>query len=166
MRTRQITTTKLQAMAAPYNPRVITAHDLEALRASMREFGTVEPIVVNKRSGRIVGGHQRVAAAALEGIAQLPCFEVDLPDAKERQLNLALNRISGEFDRESLAAVLRDLKAYGEDLGLTGFTDAELDDILRPDDAAGTGLTDPDAVSCRTNRRRSPATGSRWGGTF
>jgi ParB-like chromosome segregation protein Spo0J len=52
-------TSDLAAMAAPYNPRKISDHDLEALRRSMKFFGVVEPVVVNKRTGRIVGGHQR-----------------------------------------------------------------------------------------------------------
>ena len=56
-------------MGADYNPRKISDHDLGALRWSLRFFGIIEPIVVNRRSGRIVGGHQRVKAAQAEGIA-------------------------------------------------------------------------------------------------
>ncbi len=114
----------LLGMASPYNPRKISPHDLTALRRSLREFGAVEPVVVNRRSGRIVGGHQRVKAAAAESIESLPVVYVDLDEPREKQLNLALNRIAGEFDRDSLAAILKDLKGLDEDLGLTGFTDA------------------------------------------
>ncbi len=70
---------------------------------------------------------------------------VDLDEPSEKQLNIALNRISGEFDLDKLAAVLGDLQEAGADLGLTGFTDAEIEELCRVDDPVD-GLTDPDAV--------------------
>src|SRR5213594_1155776 len=112
-------TAELAQMASPYNPRSISEHDLGALRRSLRFFGTVEPIVVNRRSGRIVGGHQRVLAAEAEGIAELPVVYVDLDDPSEKQLNLALNRIHGEWDEKMLEELLAELKAGGADLELT-----------------------------------------------
>ena len=130
MQTEQVATADLAGMGAAYNPRKISAHDLKALRRSLREFGTVEPIVVNRRSKTVVGGHQRVKAAEAEGIDSLPVVYVDLDETAERQLNLALNRIAGEFDRESLAAILAGLSTAGADLGLTGFTDEELDALV------------------------------------
>jgi len=141
-----VATERLATMAAPYNPRTITDHDLEALRRSLRFFGTVEPIVVNRRSDRIVGGHQRVRAAEAEGIATLPCVFVDLDEPSERQLNLALNRIHGEWDMEKLEEVLRELEAAGADLDLTGFTTVEIDELLRGSDEPIDGLTDADAI--------------------
>jgi DNA modification methylase len=142
----QVGTTDLAAMAAPYNPRRISDHDLAALQRSLRFFGTVEPIVVNRRSGHIVGGHQRVRAAEAEGIERLPVVYVDLDDPSEKQLNIALNRISGEWDLEKLAAVLGDLERAGADLGLTGFTDAEIAELTRGLDEPQDGLTDPDGI--------------------
>ena len=56
MQVTQVATTELARMAAPYNPRRISKHDLDALRKSLRFFGTVEPVIVNERSGNIVGG--------------------------------------------------------------------------------------------------------------
>ena len=144
METIEVKTTELAGMGAPYNPRKISGHDLESLRRSLKFFGTVEPIVVNRRSGNIVGGHQRVKAAAAEGIEELPVVYVDLDEPSEKQLNLALNRVSGEFDLEKLAAVLGDLESAGADLGLTGFTDAEIEELVAG--APADGLTDPDAV--------------------
>lgn len=141
-----IATSELERKAAPYNPRRISDHDLEALRRSLRFFGTVEPIVVNRRFDRIVGGHQRVKAAAAEGIEALPVVYVDLDDPSEKQLNLALNRIHGEWNPEALEAVLRDLEQVGAALDLTGFTTEELDELLRGTEEARDGLTDPDAV--------------------
>src|SRR4030095_14816175 len=130
-------------MAAPYNPRKISDHDLEALRRSMKFFGVVEPVVVNRRTGRIVGGHQRVKAAEAQGIAELPVVHVDLDEAQEKQLTLALNRISGEFDLDKLADVLKDLQAVGADLDLTGFTPGEIDDLIRGLETGTEGLTAP-----------------------
>src|SRR5882672_3553620 len=130
----ELPTSRLAAMASPFNPRTIGDHDLGALRRSLKFFGTVEPIVVNRRSGQIVGGHQRVRAAEAEGIDTLPVVYVDLDDPSERQLNLALNRISGEFDVEKLQEVLADLKRAGADLELTGFTDTEIEEFLHGGD--------------------------------
>lgn len=84
----------LAEMSAPYNPRRISKHDLEALQRSIRYFGSVEPVVVNRRSNRIVGGHQRIKAAKAEGLESFPVVFVDLDDPSEKQLNLALNRIT------------------------------------------------------------------------
>jgi DNA modification methylase len=146
MEVTEIPTSELAGKAAPYNPRQISEHDLEALRRSLRFFGTVEPIVVNKRSDRIVGGHQRVKAAEAEGIERLPVVYVDLDDPSEKQLNLALNRIHGEWDLDKLADVLSELAAVGADLDLTGFTELELDNLLKGADEPIDGLTDPDAI--------------------
>jgi DNA modification methylase len=146
METIDVPTRELATMAAPYNPRTIEDHDLDALRRSLRYFGTVEPIVVNKRSSRIVGGHQRVKAALAEEIESLPVVYVDLDDPSEKQLNLALNRIHGEWDAEKLEEVLRELELLGADLDLTGFTQVEIDELLRGSDEPIDGLTDPDAL--------------------
>jgi len=123
-------TSDLAAMAAPYNPRKISDHDLEALRRSLKFFGVVEPVVVNRRTGRVVGGHQRIKAAEAEGIAELPVVTVDLDESSEKQLNLALNRISGEWNEEALAQVLAELQAAGADMGLTGFKAGEVEKYL------------------------------------
>jgi len=146
MDVREVPTAELAEMGASYNPRSISGHDLEALGRSMTFFGVVEPVVVNKRSGRIVGGHQRVKAAEAEGIDTLPVVFVDLDDPSEKQLNLALNRISGEWDMDKLAAVLADLEAAGADLSFTGFTDAEIQELVAGLDEPKDGLTDPDAI--------------------
>lgn len=142
----QVSTAELRRMAAPYNPRTISDHDLVALGRSMKTFGVVEPVVVNKRTGRIVGGHQRVKAAEAQGIESLPVVHVDLDEPQEKQLNLALNRISGEFDVEKLADILKELEAEGADLDLTGFTTTEIDDLIRGMETPEEGLTDPDLI--------------------
>ena len=117
-------------MGASYNPRRIDPDQLLALRRSLRTFGAVEPVVANRRTGRIVGGHQRVKAAEAEGIETLPVVWVDLDETGERQLNLALNRISGEWDEDKLGELLLEMSKAGADIGLTGFDDSELQKIL------------------------------------
>lgn len=126
-----VNTAELAAMAAPYNPRKMAPRELEALRASLRAFGVVQPIVVNRNGPRIVGGHQRVQAAMAEGLEALPVVWVDLDPSQERQLNLALNRIAGEWDEAALAGVLEELRAAGASLDLTGFGGREIDRLLR-----------------------------------
>ena len=122
----QLPIEKLVDMRAPYNPRVITDHDFEALRRSLRFFGPVEPLVCNRRSGRIVGGHQRVKAAVAEGLEGLPVTWVDLDEPSEKLLNLALNRINGQWDDNALSEVIASLGEFGADLELSGFSASEL----------------------------------------
>ncbi|MBI3291256.1 MAG: ParB N-terminal domain-containing protein, partial [Elusimicrobia bacterium] len=115
-----------------YNPRAISTHDFESLKRSIREFGFVEPIVANRHPGRenvIVGGHQRVRAAKTLGLAEIPVVYVDLPLEQERLLNLALNRIKGDWQEDQLVQLIGQIED-GQDLGLTGFTDQELDKLL------------------------------------
>ena len=152
-----IPVSELMAMGAPYNPRKIDDHDLAALRRSIRFFGAVEPVVVNRRSNHIVGGHQRVKAAQAEGIDEFPVVWVDLDDPGEKQLNLALNRISGQWDDEKLRELLADLETTGADLDLTGFDDKELARLLQ---TIADGETDPDAVPSEVEERCSP--GDLW----
>jgi len=139
-----VRTADLASMAAEYNPRKISESDLSALRRSLRFFGCVEPVVVNRRTSRIVGGHQRVRAAQAEGVESLLVVWVDLDEPSERQLNLALNRIHGEWDEERLAALLAELERQGADLELTGFDDDELARLLDAGIAPAEGLVDPD----------------------
>jgi DNA modification methylase len=120
-------------------------------------FGVVEPVVVNKATQHIVGGHQRVYAAEAEGIAEMPVVWVDLDDVGEKQLNLALNRISGAWDQELLEALLKELKVADADMELTGFSEDELARYLQE---VADGETDPDAVPSDVPRRAEP--GSLW----
>lgn len=146
-------------MGAVYNPRKINDHDLEALRRSIRFFGTVEPVVVNARTQRIVGGHQRVKAAAAEGVTEFPVVWVDLDEPAEKQLNLALNRISGQWDDAKLRALLQDLDAIGADLDLTGFDDKELARLLQ---VVTEGETDPDAIPDEASVEKRCEPGDLW----
>lgn len=114
-------------LPADYNPRKIKDAELKRLIESIKAFGFVEPVVVNTRTGVIVGGHQRVAAAKELGYTHVPVVEVDLDEARERALNLALNKISGEWDGPKLADVIGELRGMADEevLALTGFSDEE-----------------------------------------
>src|ERR1700735_384993 len=84
---------------APYNPRRIDDASLAALGKSIDRFGVVEPIIFNRRSGFVVGGHQRLRVLRSKKIVPSPVVVVDLDETEERALNLALNspKLAGEF---------------------------------------------------------------------
>lgn len=83
---------------AKYNPRKINERQMSGLISSLDKFGFVDPIIVNKRNNTIVGGHMRREAARTLGIKEIPVVYVDLSEAEEKALNVALNSssISGE----------------------------------------------------------------------
>ena len=111
---------------AAYNPRHMPQEELDALVRSIEEFGLVDPIIAN-RGGAVIGGHQRLKAAQIVGLETVPVIFVSLTKAKEKALNLALNRIGGEWDEGKLRVLLTELDASDVDLELTGFTNDELD---------------------------------------
>ena len=129
MKIEQIDPAKL--LAADYNPRQIDAHQLEALKRSIGRWGFVEPVIVNKRSGTIVGGHQRTKAALELALDVVPVTYVDLDDDAEKALNIALNKIAGDWDEDKLAELLADLEKGGQDLEDLGFETDELDVLLK-----------------------------------
>jgi ParB-like chromosome segregation protein Spo0J len=109
---------------AAYNPRTITEKELSGLKESIKKFGFVDPLIINTRTGVLVGGHQRLKAAELLGFKEVPCVEVDLSQAEEMALNVALNShtIQGKFDLEILPTVLEEIKIEIPDLpGLLNF---------------------------------------------
>lgn len=123
-------------LAAPYNPRRMSTHDAEALKRSLSEYGAVEPAVVNA-DNTIVGGHMRVQAAQQLGWTEFPVVRVDLPPDKAKLLNLALNRIHGEWDESLLEELVYGLQQEGADLLLSGFGQSEIDALLQSVGAAG-----------------------------
>lgn len=111
-----------------YNPRKISAAEMEKLRRSIREFGLVQPIVVQMPGNRIIAGHQRRDAAIAEGLKRIPVHRLRISDAKAKAMNLALNRISGEWDDEKLVALLRKMEA--PERALAGFDEDEIARLL------------------------------------
>jgi len=92
-----------QLKPAPYNPRQSTAKQEKHLKASLEKFGVVEPIIYNKQTGYIVGGHFRVRELTKLGYKEVECVIVDLNEEDERELNIRLNANTGEWDWDSLA---------------------------------------------------------------
>jgi ParB-like chromosome segregation protein Spo0J len=87
---------------APYNPRKSNEKQEANLKASLEKFGVVEPIVYNKQTGYIVGGHFRVRELKKLGYTEVECVVVDLNEEQERELNIRLNANTGEWDLEAL----------------------------------------------------------------
>ena len=118
---------------AYYNPRKDLKPgdpEYEKLKRSMQEFGYVEPIVWNKRTGNIVGGHQRYKVLLDMGVQEVDCVVVDLDETKEKVLNLALNKIQGDWDYPKLKDLLLELDTGEFDLELTGFDMDEIEDLM------------------------------------
>jgi ParB-like chromosome segregation protein Spo0J len=116
-----------------YNPRLDLQpgeKEYEKLKLSIREFGCVEPIVWNKRTGNIVGGHQRFKVLQEMGISEVEVSEVDLPEDKEKALNLALNKIQGDWDMVLLKELLEELDTGAFDVELTGFDEKEIENLM------------------------------------
>ena len=93
----------------PANPRRIPDEELDALGRSIRQFGFVQPVLVRREDGTVVGGHQRLVAARRLGLKAVPVTYLDISIEQARLLNLALNRISGSWDEQLLARLLADL---------------------------------------------------------
>jgi ParB-like chromosome segregation protein Spo0J len=122
-----------QLKPAKYNPRKDLQPgdpEYEKLKRSMQEFGYVEPIVWNKRTGNIVGGHQRYKVLLDMGMREVDCVVVDLDETKEKALNLALNKIKGEWNVELLKDILLELDTGDFDIEFTGFDYDELEEMM------------------------------------
>ena len=130
-----IETKKIEDLTpAPYNPRKITKIELERLKRSLSEFGYVEPVIWNKATGYVVGGYQRLKALKELGIEEVECVVIDVPEDKEKALNIALNKISGNWDSDKVFEILDELDNNKFDITLTGFEMADLDDFRFNDD--------------------------------
>ncbi len=151
---------------ADYNPRVMPDPEMRALMQSIETHGFVEPIVVNiakDRKGIIVGGHQRLTAVekliakgvhpkGIESVLnkdgevvgwKIPCFEVELTEEAEKQLNIGLNKIHGKFEESKLYTLISEMKG-SPTLPTTGFREDEVSRILdrnmdEPEEEEGDG---------------------------
>lgn len=126
---------------AAYNPRIDLIPgdtEYENLRRSITTYGMLIPVIWNKRTGNVVGGHQRLTVLENEGETEVDVSVVDLDETQERQLNVALNKIEGGWDEEKLAELLAEL---GDDATLTGFTQQEIDSLTNDIDSLIDGAT-------------------------
>ena len=117
---------------AEYNPRKkLKPGDKEykKIKNSIEEFGFADPLVVNADM-TIIGGHQRLAVALDLGFSEVPCAVVDVDKTREKALNIALNKITGEWDEQMLVDLITDLKDANFDIELTGFDAPEVNTLL------------------------------------
>ena len=134
-----------QLIPADYNPRKDLQpgdSEYEKIKRSLEEFGYVDPVIWNKTTGRVVGGHQRSKVLTSMGRTEVECVVVELNEEKEKALNVALNKISGDWDKEKLAVLMTDLDVADFDVSLTGFDAAEIDDLFK--DTLRDGVEDDD----------------------
>lgn len=131
----RIETLKLsELIPASYNPRKDLKPgdpEYEKLKRSIEQFGYVEPIIWNRTTGRVIGGHQRLSVLLDLGLTDAECVIVEMDEAKEKALNVALNKVTGEWDKDKLALLLSDLSAADFDVSLAGFDAAEIDALFR-----------------------------------
>jgi hypothetical protein len=120
---------KVLAASAEYNPRTISERNLTTLGKGIEEIGFLLPIVINSRTGRMVGGHQRARAAQIQQLTEVPVHVVDLDERKEKALNLALNKIEGKWDYSLLEEALTEV-AGADILALSGFSESDLIEIM------------------------------------
>ena len=132
------TTTDMQLVSldklVPYvnNARTHSPEQIGKLRSSLREFGFINPVIIDRDFG-IIAGHGRVLAAREEGITEVPCVFVDhLTEAQKKAYIIADNRMALDagWDEELLRVEIEALQAEAFDLALTGFGDDELADLL------------------------------------
>jgi ParB-like chromosome segregation protein Spo0J len=114
----KITLTQINSLKpAQYNPRQISNKQYEDLKASMEKFGCVDPIIINinpERSNVVVGGHQRLRILRELGAEKVPTVSVNLSEEDERELNVRLNKNTGQWDMDLLSNFdIVDLKEWG-----------------------------------------------------
>ena len=130
----------------PYanNARTHNKEQILKLRSSLREFGFVNPVIIDKEYN-VLAGHGRIEAAKEEGIAEVPCVYADhLTEAQKKAYILADNRMALDagWDDELLAVEMEELQNLGFDLGLTGFDESEIADLF--DTNSGDEVKDDD----------------------
>lgn len=121
-----------ELIPADYNPRKkLKPGDKEykKIKDSITEFGYVEPVIVNSDM-TIIGGHQRVTVLEDLGYDEIDCIVIDIDKTKEKALNIALNKITGEWNKELLADLIKDLQSSDFDVGFTGFDPPEIEQLF------------------------------------
>ena len=118
---------------AEYNPRKKLKkgdREYKKILDSIEEFGFADPLVVNADM-TIIGGHQRLTVAQDLGYTEVPCAVVDIDKTREKALNIALNKITGQWDDGLLAELLEDIANSGDfDIGKTGFDPPEIGELF------------------------------------
>ncbi len=121
-----------ELLPAEYNPRKKLQpgdKEYEKIKRSIEKFGYIDPIIINK-DGTIIGGHQRYSVLEELGYEEIDVVVVDLDKEHEKALNLALNKITGEWDDNLLTDLIRELSELDFEMELTGFDSSEIDLML------------------------------------
>ena len=122
-----------ELIPASYNPRKdLQQEDKEyqKIKKSIQEFGYVEPVIYNKTTGIVVGGHQRLKVLKELGYDEIDVVEIEVTNKQEKALNIALNKIEGQWDKTMLKDLLEDLDDGSLDMELTGFDDWEIEQLM------------------------------------
>lgn len=118
---------------AIYNPRLdLKPGDIEyeKLKKSIETFKMVEPLIWNRKTGNLVGGHQRLKILIDQGVKEVEVSEVNLSLSKEKALNVALNKIQGDWDFPKLKDLLQELDTGEFDMSITGFDEKEIENLM------------------------------------
>ena len=117
---------------ASYNPRKKLKPgdaEYEKIKNSITEFGYVDPIIVNSDM-TIIGGHQRWSVLKALGYDEVDCVVIEIDKTKEKALNIALNKVTGEWNKKLLADLIKDLQSLDYDVSMTGFEPPEIDELF------------------------------------
>ena len=136
---------------APYNPRKISSDALGRLTKSLHELGNLQPITWNAKTGNIVGGHQRLKCYSALGKNEVEVWAVWLDEAQEKAANIALNKLSGEFDLPQLKDLIEEIDTGEIDLDVIGFGTDELAELMeqaKPEDEKGADASGEKCEAC------------------
>ncbi len=117
---------------ANYNPRrklEKTDEAYQRIKASIEEFGYVDPIIVNSNNMTVIGGHQRLEIMKELGYEEIECIMLNLDEKQEKRLNLSLNKNVGYWDNTKLEELFNDLNLSDEELFATGFSESEIENL-------------------------------------
>lgn len=168
------TTTEMQLVPitklVPYvnNARTHSPEQITKLRSSLREFGFINPVIID-RAFNVIAGHGRILAAKEEGITEVPCVFADhLSEAQKKAYIIADNRMAMDagWDEELLRVEIESLQGMDFDPLLTGFDEKELAELFADD--SGSEARDDDfdlTLRWRKPPLRSGAMSGQWAGT-
>ena len=132
-------------IAAEYNPRKLSDDQFAAIADSIKRFGFIDPVIVNKHPDRmdiLVGGHQRLKVARSLELETVPTVEIKLDLEKEKELNIRLNKNTGSWDAEAMEQFFEP-----SDLEEWGFKEWELPESAVPDDGEFWDDKEPDSAA-------------------
>lgn len=148
---------------ASYNPRKALKPgdtEYEKIKNSINEFGYVDPVIVNADM-TIIGGHQRVTVLQDLGFDEIDCIIIDIDKTKEKALNIALNKITGEWNKELLADLIKDLQDSDFDVTFTGFEPPEIEQLFNS--VHDKNITEDDFdVEAELQKPHTAQTGDIW----